>query len=331
MNYRKYISIFLGAALIMAGCEKPEEIGSQNKGKTRPSATLAAEEAGAFEYSFTVKASDNASQYAIVVFKGKDNTEPSAYDIVVKEVSGTLYAKAYNVADNAEATVTLECEPDSDYQIFAAAITETGLLSKVSSVTIHTKEKVAPVSGDYKISYAALGDNVINPKSGEAFEAYFEQLTEEYVIMQANWFNYYPAGYVLMPYLLGTIDYKSQTITFDGTYCNGNLEIAGNSAFGSAFYYFNQARTMFLVFWGGGNSGQEPVIVEYDDNGYLTTISYCDYTIHDAGTGAPLAVYDALTDGTLTYVPEKEENIVSMQAPNALPTALECSVGGFCK
>lgn len=302
-----YFSIFLSFALLVGACAKEEEWGSQNKGKERPVASISLDKVKAYECSFTVTPSGNASQYAIAVFNGKDNEVPSAYDIVVDEVSGAAASYAYNVAENNTVTLTLECEPESDYQIFAAAITSTGLLSEVSEITVTTTPKVVPVLGAYSCSYADLGEDVLNEAAGEPFDINFMDLSENedgsMVLIQANWFNYAPAGYVVNPYLIGTTDYKTQTITFDGSYAvvqNGQLTMGDGSAFGSAFMYYDSEKTMFVVFWGGGDSGDEPVVVSYDDNGLLTDISYCDYTIHNASTGQGLAVFDALIDGRLT-------------------------------
>lgn len=331
MNYRKYVSMFLGAALIFAGCEKEEELGSQNKGKARPSVTVTAGEVAPFEYTFTVSASENASQYAIAIFNGKDNAAPVAYDIVVDEVSGADGSYAFNVSDNASVTLTLEGDPDSDYQIFAAAITSTGLLSEVTSTTIHTAKVVEPVMGVYSVSYAALTGKVVNPATGTDFEMDLIVMGDGLVVIQANWFNYAPEGYVCQPYLLGEVDYKNQQIIFDGTYVvvsGGNVSLGQGNAFGGGFYYFDQAKTMMLAFWGGGDSGKEPVVINYDDKGVCKDISYCDYTIHDASTGAGLAVFDALTEGKLTLVMAENAGTKSGEfAPLVLPALSEPVMG----
>ena len=101
------------------------------------------------------------------------------------------------------------------------------------------------------------------------------------------------------------MDYANNQIVFDGTFLlNGNPY--SKPAFGMGMYDYDQEGTMMLVFWGGGNSGTDPVTAQFDEDGYLTAISYFDYTIHNAADGKGLAVYDACADGTMTWLPAQE-------------------------
>ena len=62
-----------------------------------------------------------------------------------------------------------------------------------------------------------------------------------------------------------------------------------------------------MVFWGSGESGQEPIIMNFDDEGYITSTTGFDYSIYDDATKKYLGVAAYTSDGAhVTYVPEEE-------------------------
>ena len=66
---------------------------------------------------------------------------------------------------------------------------------------------------------------------------------------------------------------------------------------------------MILAFWGGGNTGTEPITMALNDDGYVVSMSYCDYSIHQAAGGSYLGVYGCTNvsetaDAPVVYVPE---------------------------
>lgn len=544
--------MLLAAVSLFSGCSDDDDLSTQNKNKTKPSVTVTQGTVTDTQFTFTLTASEEAAQYAYVVLEGKDNAAPTAHDIVIDEVSGKLQSDAFNFADAATQTIGVACDPDADYQVFAAAITATGLLSEVSELKVYVPDTGIPTpvsfdpsgntvtvtysedivvgstgkatvryiqwglgnmlaaveipaenistdgnvativcpkpgngagyivsytagmfedasgnkcpamnsgwdnnagkyvnigwdddtvdfaiednyfvpqpddadyntptttidfafpfdvydaeaknavqvifneaegisylnaaytleadkrtvkvtlpkvptatfdvqvakgafydvwgnesapftvatdqlrysnfqitikEGDYTISYTA-GTNVVNTASGTPFSARLVKYDNTRYALYANWFNAFSSINAL-PTLLGEVDYANNQIVFDGTFLlNGNPY--SKPAFGMGMYDYDQEGTMMLVFWGGGNSGTDPVTAQFDEDGYLTAISYFDYTIHNAADGKGLAVYDACADGTMTYVPAQEagapaQNIGAAQNYQMLSTPL---------
>lgn len=153
--------------------------------------------------------------------------------------------------------------------------------------------------GNYMIDYSADDETV------EQFPARFELLTRDIVVWNADWFNIF-GGYALPTNLLGVVDYKTKTIIFDGSWIYEN-DIYDYLCFGLDTYYWDQAKTQIMVFWGTGQSGQEPIVMNLDDEGYITSTTGFDYSIYDDATKRYLGVAAYTSDGAhVTYVPEEE-------------------------
>lgn len=326
-----YTIFALGIAALSSSCQKDEVLGAQNQGKPRPTAEVTVTTLDDYHVNFTVTASENASQYAYAIF-AEEPVDIDQYDVLTGNITTALQTEVFNSSDAPSRDIALLVNPETTIYIYSCAITSTGLLSEVAYQSVTTLPEVEIQTGSYTVSYAA-GEDVANPMTGEPFGFTLSGLqysdgSVAYVIM-ANWFNIAPAGYTIDPMLVGTADPVTRTITFDGTFGgfteDGGFGIYQDNAFGTAFMYYDEANTQLLAFWGGGDSGTDPVVVEYDENGTLTTISYCDYTIHDAMTGAGIQVFDALTDGTLTYVPQES----SSSAASLLPVCTESSVSAL--
>lgn len=558
MKSIKYLAMFLATAGLFMGCSDDDDLSTQNQNKPKPTVTLTAESVSDAEFSFTITASENASQYAYAVFEGEGNTAPIAHDIVIDEVSGAYQTGAFNVSDAASQSVSVACQSATTYQIFAAAITSTGLLGEVVSLDIHVDDTIAPVAqtftgegntvtitysepikvgaagsatvayiqwaignilepvaipkenistegnvativcenpgngagyivsiteglfedlsgnkaaaitsswdndkhdyigigwdtpyvefpiedsyfvaqtdeddfnqptatitlafpfdvfdgeksnsvqiiynekeglsylnssftleedmrtvkvalprvptgafdvqfaagaffdvwgnesaaftvspdalrysnyqievktGNYMISYTSGGEYVVNPDSGTPFTAYLESYGEKEFVLHADWFGMF-GGYG-MPDLVGTVDYATNQIIFDGRFLyNGAIYPA--SAFGMGFYDYDPEGKYGLVFWGGGSTGEEPVTATFDDDGYLTDISYFEYAVHDSESGSYAAPYDFITDGKMTFVPEESTGEAAAAAPSASKVykALSTPLSGFSK
>lgn len=144
MKTLKYIALFGLAGLLLGSCTEEPGLSEQNKGKTKPVVTLTQGTATDGTLTFTVAADATASQYGYVIVEGKDNEAPAPYDIVVDEVSGVVDSKVFSSADAASNEVTFECDSNADYQVFAAAITSTGLVGDVTSLNIFVTDTVIP-------------------------------------------------------------------------------------------------------------------------------------------------------------------------------------------
>lgn len=179
----------------------------------------------------------------------------------------------------------------------------------------------AIVEGVYLVDYL-YPDAEGNPVLGQ-FPAEIVLIDRSTAVIYADWFNYVyssigESGYVSMPYLVGTVNYADGTIVFDGRHVVDNS--VATDAFASPLYYFDDAKTQVLVFWGGGATGMEPVVTTFNKDGYLDSMSYCDYTIHDYATGGGLALYacTAVTEtenAAMTYVPSNGASTVVAKAP----------------
>lgn len=335
-----YTILLLGVAALPYSCQKDDEVyGEKNKGKERPTAELTLNTVSDYHLDFTVTGSENAQQYGYAVFT-EIPEDVTVYDVITDNVTDAAQLEVFTYADAPSHDISLVVAPETTYYIFTCAITSTGLLSEAKYEAVTTDPEVRIQTGDYTVSYSAA-EGAVNPMTGQSFDFSLAGLqypdgSVAYVIM-ANWFNIAPAGYTVDPMLVGTADPVTRTITFDGTFGGftetGGFSIyQGQNAFGMGFMYYDQAQTQLLAFWSGGDSGTDPIIVGYDENGFLTTISYCDFTIHDAATGMGLAVFDSLNNGAFTYIPAEEgvTSALSVESslktyPSAVPSGTVCT------
>ena len=168
MKTIKYLVAFLAAALMFSACEPEQGLSQQNKDKEKPTVSLVLNAANDVTLSFDVVASENAAQYAYAVYPGSDNEVPSAYDILLLETFAAADG-AYNtkLGEDASSTasVTLDCSgfAAETYQIFAAAITETGLIGEVAVLDVTMNDTEIPV-----LAGAAVDANVLTLQFNEA-------------------------------------------------------------------------------------------------------------------------------------------------------------------
>lgn len=144
-------------------------------------------------------------------------------------------------------------------------------------------------SADYLIDYTDGGSKLLQ------FPASIEVLTRDVVALNADWFNIF-GGFAMPTNLLGAVDYKNRTISFDGTWLL-NGEIYDYICFGLDTYYWDQAMTQIMVFWGSGQSGQEPIVMTFDEDGYITSTTGFEYSVYDNSTKQHIAVAGYTSDG----------------------------------
>lgn len=527
MKILRYISAIIGIAAVITACSKDGELSTQNKGKKKPTATITQTHLEDTKFSFKIEASENAAQYAYVVLEGDSNETPDPRNILFNEVTGALEGETFRMKEQPSAEIEFKCKSTMSYQVFAAAITSTGLIGEVSRldvtapdttipapytftyngnvITIEFFEAVKRGTGrvmvrhmqetDRKIldlvylseddikfvdGYAVVTcprpangtangavfilsyeqgafvddsgneceafwskyndlndtytgmcwqDNHVNfpvlssyfkeypadydwesdptvrltfpfdiydssvaepievlyneldgiktmftdkytieddkrtvtitlPKKPEGyfdvnikegafydvwgnessafssnidnlryqvalpepvlgtyqvefeegpFEARFEKHDDDHVVIYANWFNIWEETHG-NPILRGTVNKARKTITFDGTFYNEGNFTAG--AFGRGLYYYDESHNYMLAFWGSGRSGEDPIIMRYNDEGYIYTTTSFEYAIHQTSTSIEAGSYGKVKDGTsLTFISsENEEN-----------------------
>ena len=133
----RYLILLLAAAFSFAGCDDDEVLGKQNAGKERPEVTITPGGVTDTEAAFTLSVSAGAQEYGYVVLQDTALDTPSAYDILTNSVAGTVSRGVYSTEEAASQTVSFACEANAVYTVFAAAITSTGLTSKVKYL-LHT-------------------------------------------------------------------------------------------------------------------------------------------------------------------------------------------------
>lgn len=191
MKTLKYFVAFLTAALMFSACEPEQGLSQQNKDKQKPTVSLVLNEANDVTLSFELVASENAAQYAYAVFPGSDNETPSAYDILLTETFAAA-AEAFNtkIGEGASATasVTLDCSDFAaeTYQIFAAAITETGLIGEVAVLDVTMNDTTRPVlaGAESNVNVLTLAyDEVVVRGKGNVYVSIYAAAAGGYVAL----------------------------------------------------------------------------------------------------------------------------------------------------
>lgn len=144
MKTLKYLAVLVFAGLALASCTDEPGLSEQNKGKAKPAVAIALSESSDTVFKFTLTPDASASQYGYVILEGKDNVAPDSLQIVLDEVSGTADAGVFNTADDPSKTIKFYCESNTDYQVFAAAITSTGLVGDVTKLNIFVPDTFIP-------------------------------------------------------------------------------------------------------------------------------------------------------------------------------------------
>lgn len=163
----------------------------------------------------------------------------------------------------------------------------------------------------------------------DKFASIFELYSRDIVLWNANWFNIWEDRGDIWKYvgalptnLIGIVDYKTKTITFDGSWIYEG-EVLETIAYGQNTYWWDDAQTQLMVFWGSGKTGQEPIVMTFDDEGYITSTTGFEYWIYDAETLQVAGVVAKTVDGSaVEYVSEvdgktrmAEHNTCSPVAP----------------
>ena len=225
--------------------------------------------------------------------------------VVYDESEGVSYLNAkYTLAEDGQTvTVFLPRTPTGYFDVIIAAgafydvwANETAAFEPTDYRYSNFMEP-AVVGGDMTIEY------IYPDEKGNAVEssmnAKLNVMDRNTVILQVDWFEAF--GTWGNPMLYGTVDYDTHTITYDGTfyYSDGKLY---KSAFKETFYYYDNEKTMFMQFLGGGEDGTGNIIMKFDENGYVTSMSSCAYVVTSATDGSMLGIYGMTTDDSkVTY------------------------------
>jgi hypothetical protein len=125
-----------------------------------------------------------------------------------------------------------------------------------------------------------------------------------------GWFGYGLA----YPMFVGTADLTAKTISFDGSEVRSDGSevpgVAGN--FVSFWYWANTEHTEYFSVMGGGDSRAEPIVVSFDDEGYMTSISQMSLERFSATDYSWVGTTDLMLGRVMTY-----KEVSSATAPKA--------------
>jgi hypothetical protein len=163
------LSISLFLSLVAVSCSE-DGLSTQNAGKDKPVVTIEQNNAVNYLMTFTLTADFNTAQFGYVILDGSSTLVPAAQDIVMDKIGTALQSGVFNAVDQVKKRVEFECEPNHEYKIYAAAISDTGLLSylaekdiKVSDTEIPTIVKSSVSGNTLILEYSE--DIVLNKES----------------------------------------------------------------------------------------------------------------------------------------------------------------------
>ena len=154
----RILRIVLAAACLVAAisCAK-EGLSTQNAGKEKPVVKISTNRVSDNLVTFTLTCeSASASQFGYVVLEGLDNEVPAAQSILMDEVSASIKSGVFSTVDQVKARIDFECSSDKNYQVFAAAITDSGLLGLVEQEDLYVPDTEIP-----SIAQATVLSNVL--------------------------------------------------------------------------------------------------------------------------------------------------------------------------
>lgn len=261
MKIYKHIALIVAAAtLVLAGCTKDNNPNTDNRGKEKPKVELELADNIDTEFNLKITPSSNTKYFGYVVYAGADNAAPSAYDIVTDNLTGYLDFKLYE-SDSAAKDVVVKCILSDDYQVFAAAITESGLLGEVSELKVNIEgahPEIELVEGTYTITPSAAVEGEYEPiKSAvDPFNVTISKLDATRYIVSGQWFNF-----ATLP-LVATFNFSDNTLSMDGSiYSEGEVS---SSEFGLLMGFAKSDKSLAWALFGAGDEGKDPMIFTCD-------------------------------------------------------------------
>ena len=227
--------------------------------------------------------------------------------VVYNEAEGvsTLYAEWTLGEDYKTVTVYLPKMPTGQFDVTVKAGAFYDVWGNVTAAFEPTTLRYSNYLVDIKPGYYSV-DYQWEDQEGvqeSQFLSLFEMVDNTTILMSADWFELMEGKKLALPtQLVGTVDYAKMTITFDGTWLY-NGSVYPDSAYGMKFYNLNQEGTLGLVFFGSGDTGAEPIVVKFNEDGYFTEISSFEYGVYDFVNKEYLGAYSYCTDGSkLTFL-----------------------------
>ena len=172
----------LGVSVMAVSCSG-DGLSTQNAGKEKPVITIEQNVANNYLMTFTLTADFNTAQFGYVIMDGSSTEKPAAQDILMDKVGTALQSGVFNAVDHVKKRIEFECEPSHEYKVYAAAISETGLVGylaektiKVTDTEIPTVVKAYPAGNILTLEYS---ENVVVNKESYATIQYVKWGTME--------------------------------------------------------------------------------------------------------------------------------------------------------
>ncbi len=143
MKTYKLLSMSLVLFLAAVSCTE-EGLSKQNAGKEKPVITIEQNNAVNYLMTFTLTADANTAQFGYVILDGSSTLVPDTQDIVMDKIGTALQSGVFNAVDQVKKRVEFECEPNHEYKVYAAAISDSGLLSYLAEKDIKVADTEVP-------------------------------------------------------------------------------------------------------------------------------------------------------------------------------------------
>ncbi len=247
------------AALVLVGCAKDNNPNTDNRGKEKPKVEVELKDYIDTEFNLKISPSSNSKYVGYVVYAGTENATPSAYDIVTDNLTGYLDFNLFE-NDGTAKEALVKCILNDNYQVFAAAITESGLLGEVTELKVNIEgahPEIELQEGTYTITPSAAIAGTYEPLETalEPFNVTITKLDATRYIVSGKWFNF-----ATLP-LVATFNFSDYTLSMDGSvYSQGTIE---DSYFNSLIGYANSSKTLAWALFGAG-TGNDPMIFTCD-------------------------------------------------------------------
>lgn len=257
MKIFKHIALVVAAAaFVLSGCTVDNNPSTDNRGKEKPVVEMELSDNTETEFNLKITPSSNTKYFGYIVYAGADNATPSAYDIVMDNLSGYLDFNLFE-NDGAAKDALVKCILNDDYQVFAAAITESGLLGEVTELKVNIKgahPEIELMEGKYTITPSAAIEGEYDPikLALEPFEVTISKLDATRYIVSGTWFNYGTLPFV------AEFNFSDNTLSMDGSiYSKGKVT---ESYFNSFVGYASSDKTLAWALFGAGERGTDPMI-----------------------------------------------------------------------
>lgn len=280
------------AAMTFSSCEDDSEPSKANKGKERPVVTVEIADSTTTEFVLRIKGSEGSKYVGYAVYSGGDAQAPTAYEILTQDVSRTVATHVY-ASGSAEFTDTVLCVLNDNYQVFAAAMTESGLIGEVTELPLTIKgahPAVELVLGDYTItpSEAAVADFDATYVSytSQPFTITLSKISDTQYVASGYWFNLFGLDFV------GTYDYSTNRLSFDGTVYDsetGQPDPDG-SYFGYILGYIDRSVPTAYALFGAGSTGASPMVFQCQVSGTdsvpASVVQGIEFDLYSGATGS---------------------------------------------